>query len=92
MKHQNGNLGRALYKARNHYQDTWCGYFTPSEIVELCKVGLTCDPFAAHWAIKKKKVGNAWCTWFYFTPRRELLKLLLKYNEEKLDTTRKKRV
>lgn len=92
MKHQNGNLGRALYKAKNHYQDTWCGYFTPSEIVELWAVGIECYEYDVHRAMKKKKAGECRSTWFYFTPKAKLRELLQKYHEEKLDTSRKKRV
>lgn len=69
----NGNLRRALHKARFFHGRTWCGCFTPSEINELLKAGALPTESDLHYVKRIPqyiKNGDSSLRWFYFYPNR----------------------
>jgi len=64
-----GNLQRALRKSKKFYDQTWCGYFTPSEIIALVEDGAKPDlgsQYQIPYTRECIKKGDCSRSWFYF--------------------------
>ena len=90
----NKNLRSAIYKSNKNdfHRIEYCGYLTPSEILELLKLNI--HPFNKNglkeWNMDKKKKGICNPTWFYFEPNKHFLELKERVmNEEKAYSERK---
>ena len=86
----NGNLGRALSKVEHCYGPRWCGYLTPSEILELVKAGAIPEhPGGMQYIEMKHAKGQCRPNWFYFTAREQLVPLLPIKDHKKVGTAAK---
>ncbi len=71
------NIQRLLKKISHHNGRTFCGYFTPDEIIWLVKNGATptlSDIDRVEWSKESLKNGNSSPGWFYFTINQALEK------------------
>lgn len=84
------NLDRALRKVTHHRAGVWCGYLTPSEILAVIDAGaVITNDWKLDWIKEDVRKGQCRPTWFYFTPRKQLLPLLPKRDNKKVGTAEK---
>jgi hypothetical protein len=65
-------LKRALGKATHFNGKTWCGCFTPTEILLLVEAGVspTDNGWMVNYARAQKAAGISCLLWFYFHPNK----------------------